>query len=70
MDTKFKCFNSHFKVHTLNMKVAVDVWIDSKSKDHEDVDPSILQVARDFSQSWTGGRVCIHKRERNAYIDG
>ena len=64
------CLEAIAKVDTLGLKVAVEIWIDSKAKDKEDVDAETLKVAETFANTWKGGRACVHKQNRNALIIG
>ena len=63
-----KCLKAISLVHTLNHKLSVDIWVD-RSKSGK-VDTDTVKVAKLFQRKWRKGRVCIHIRERNAYIGG
>ena len=69
-DSLRNCLTAIGEVHTMGMRVSVEIWIDSKATDREDADPVTVEVAHNFTESWSKGRACVHKREKNAYIDG
>ena len=62
------CLNSVSRVETMGKRISVEIWID-RSKEGE-IDHETILTANDFQRNWKDGRVCIHQRETNAYIDG
>jgi len=64
------CLTAIAEADTMGKRVSVDIWLDSKDKSSESPDKRAYENALEFSKRYTSGRVCVHKRERNAYIDG
>ena len=46
--------------------MSVEIWID-RLKDGS-INAKVESVAKQFQQSWQGGRVCIHHQEQHAFI--
>ena len=74
-DSLEKCLLAISHVDTMDRKVAVDIWVDRSKEDKKTKQPAVIHkptvlVAEKFKRDWKKGRVCIHQRERNAYIDG
>ena len=74
-DSLQKCLLAISRVDTMDKRVAVDIWVDrSRGDEEKKLSPEIhlptLLVAQEFQRGWKKGRVCIHEREANAYIDG
>jgi hypothetical protein len=52
----------------MGREVTVNIWVDRAKSGT--VDAKTIEVARTFQSTWLKGRVCVHIRERNAYVGG